>query len=239
MTPCPSSNSLRKGKRTRATPFSQYPSVIPKERLMGADSNSCLSFSRWADRSLVSGPLWGRSPSGKGTGTSFGGGGGLLGAGFTGLTTLRCLGRTLLVGVRRRAEADLFFVLLLDLDRLDATRAFVFLNTRLLPNPTSVQVAGTLGTGIVNVDHLDFRIEVKSGGSLLSIADSSGLDASERYLCLTTGSRGVDVGDSCLNGIHEPEHLGSVMGEDGRCQSEGDRVCHLDGLVEVLHTLNG
>ena len=189
---------------------------------MGADSKSCLSFSRWADRSFVSGPLWGRNPSGKGTGTSFGGGaGGILGAGFTGLTTftaftdltaLRCFPRSLLVRVRRRVEVDLDFDLL-DLDRLAATRALDFFNSLLLPKPTSVQVAGTLGTGIVNVDHFDFRVEVESGGPLLSVANSGCLDASEGYLGLTTGRRGVDVGDSRFDGIYESKHLRDVARE--------------------------
>lgn len=189
---------------------------------MGADSKSCLSFSRWAERSFVSGPLWGRSPSGKGTGTNFGGGaGGFFGAGFTDLvaftdlTAFRCLPRTLLVRVRRRDEVGLLFDLLLDLDldRLAATRAFDFFNSRLLPKLTSVQMAGTLGTGIVNVNHLDFRVEIKRGGPLLSVANPCCLDATKGYVGLTTRCRGVDVGNSRFDGIYESKHPRDVARE--------------------------
>ena len=221
MTPWPSSNSLRNPKRTRATPFSQYPSVIPSERLMGAPSKSCLSFSRWADLSFDSGAFWGRNPSGKGTGTSFGGGAGaLLGALFTAWTAFKCLGRTTLVRVRRRAVADLVFDLdpvrldALVLDRLDAIRGFGFFNSLLLPNPTSIQMTGTLGTGIVNVNHLDLGIEIKSGGTLLSVADSSSLDTAKRHLGLATGGGRIDVGDTRFDCIYETETLRRFIGED-------------------------
>jgi hypothetical protein len=40
---------------------------------MGADSKSCLSFSRCADLSFISWPFCGLKPPGKGTGTSLGG----------------------------------------------------------------------------------------------------------------------------------------------------------------------
>src|SRR6185312_4041927 len=68
---------------------------------------------------------------------------------------------------------------------------------------SSVKIALALATGVVDVDHLQLRVEVERGRTLFPIPDAGAFRAAKRNMRFAAGCGGIDVRHACFDFVDE------------------------------------